>query len=226
VNLSKTLLLATLIHLPVLMPLGAETSEVALPEVATARKDGVAKKERRNKRERRLERLKTENPKLYQEFMDARGSWKDLTKEQRRQARRNWIQATPEAAEFLGKQGKNNRHRKRLKKLESENPKLHEKLKSAREGWKGLSREERKKARKDWIKKTPEAGAYFKKQRKQRRKQRRMRLKSKNPALYDAWKQNRRDWQEVGRKEKRKAREQWMEKNPEARAILHPSQGS
>ena len=109
-----------------------------------------------------MKKLKQKNPKLYQEFQDARGSWRDLEPEQRKQARRNWIQTTPEARKFFEDHQGKRAHGPRLQKLKEQNPQLFEKWNEARKSWAGKSADERKEARKAFVEANPEAKKIIK----------------------------------------------------------------
>ncbi|MBT3784201.1 hypothetical protein HOF92_04435 [bacterium] len=168
-----------------------------------------------------LRKVKSENPELFQNFQDSRGTWRDLSPEQRREARQNWIETTPGAKAYFQKSLVKKARKDRVERLKSENPELFDHLKQARESWKDLDKKERREARREFVEKNPKVKQLFhRKKDRQERKKKIKALKTQNPDLFKLLKEKRKSMKDLSTEEKRKARKELVEAHPELRDIL------
>lgn len=186
------------------------------------------KKQRKNwqnrkERGKRLGKmLQKHNPELFKNFQDARLTWKDLSPEQRQQARRNWIETTPEAKALVKKMQSFRGVGNRMKDFKEKNPALFEKWRAARQSWTGLSREERKAARKAFMVANPEFESMLKMNRNGKRNKSKMReLKSSDPGLFEKVKDHRKAMRDLSPEERKAVRQKFLEANPNLGENLH-----
>lgn len=124
---------------------------------------------RKKNRKKIMRSLKVNNPELFAKFRAEKKKWKGLSTEDRKKARRAFMDANPELRKLLDSAGKTRvmNAKNRLKNLKPEQAK---KLHDAKQSWQNLSREDRKKARKDFMKNNPEIRKSLRKFSKKRRK--------------------------------------------------------
>ena len=124
---------------------------------------------RKKNRKKVMRSLKVNNPELFAKFRAEKKKWKGLSTEDRKKARRAFMDANPELRKLLNSAGKS-RVMNAKNRLKSLNPEQAKKFHGAKQSWQNLSREDRKKARKDFMKSNPEIRKSLRKFSKKRRK--------------------------------------------------------
>tara|TARA_Y100000589_G_scaffold284059_1_gene282670 strand:- start:114 stop:797 length:684 start_codon:yes stop_codon:yes gene_type:complete len=143
------------------------------PQVQSIRRSNTAKRKWRLK----LGKLKKQNPELYEKFRTEKNNWKKLSPEERKAARKAFMEANPEVKNILqGNKNKGGIHGK----FREANPELADKFSQARESWKNLSSEQRKQARKQFMKDNPEIRKSLRKFKKRRKKQKKKEVSEQN----------------------------------------------
>ena len=134
-------------------------------ELRKATKRAIKKKNKKKV----MRSLKENNPELFAKFRAERKKWKNLSPEERRKARKAFMDANPELRKLLNSAAKPSA-RKVKNRAKNLNPEQADKLYEARQSWQNLSREERQEARKDFMKGNPEIRKSLRKFNKKRRK--------------------------------------------------------
>ena len=143
------------------------------PQAQSITRSNIAKRKWRLK----LGKLKKQNPELYEKFRTEKNNWKKLSPEERKAARKAFMEANPEVKNILqGNKNKGGVHGK----LREANPELADKFSQARESWKNMSSEQRKQARKQFMKDNPEIRKSLRKFKKRRKKQKKKEVSEQN----------------------------------------------
>ena len=135
------------------------------PEAQSITKSNKAKRNWRAK----IGKLKQDHPELYEKFKSEKSKWKKLSQKERRAAKKAFMKAHPEVKRAL--QG-NNKAGNVIGKLKESNPELANKFSQARESWKTLQPDQRRQARKQFMRDNPEIRKSLRKFKKNRKKRR------------------------------------------------------
>ena len=135
------------------------------PEAQSIKKANKANRKWRDK----MGKLKQDHPELYEKFKSQKSKWKKLNKQERRAARQAFMKAHPEVKRALqgNKKGDNV-----IGKLKESNPELAKRFSQARESWKTLQQDQRRQARKQFMRDNPEIRKSLQKFKKNRKKRR------------------------------------------------------
>jgi len=135
------------------------------PEAQSIKKANKANRKWRDK----MGKLKQDHPELYEKFKSQKSKWKKLSKQERRAARQAFMKAHPEVKRALqgNKKGDNV-----MGKLKESNPELAKRFSQARESWKTLQQDQRRQARKQFMRDNPEIRKSLRKFKKNRKKRR------------------------------------------------------
>ena len=135
------------------------------PEAQSIKKANKANRKWRDK----MGKLKQDYPELYEKFKSEKSKWKKLNKQERRAARQAFMKAHPEVKRALqgNKKGDNV-----IGKLKESNPELANRFSQARESWKTLQPDQRRQARKQFMRDNPEIRKSLRKFKKNRKKRR------------------------------------------------------
>lgn len=135
------------------------------PEAQSIKKANKANRKWRDK----MGKLKQDYPELYEKFKSEKRKWKKLNKQERRAAKQAFMNAHPEVKRALkgNKKGGNV-----IGKLKESNPELANKFSQARESWKTLQPDQRRQARKQFMRDNPEIRKSLRKFKKNRKKRR------------------------------------------------------
>jgi len=135
------------------------------PEAQSIKKANKANRKWRDK----MGKLKQDHPELYEKFKSQKSKWKKLNKQERRAARQAFMKAHPEVKRALqgNKKGDNV-----IGKLKESNPELAKRFSQARESWKTLQPDQRRQARKQFMRDNPEIRKSLRKFKKNRKKRR------------------------------------------------------
>ena len=135
------------------------------PEAQSIKKANKANRKWRDK----MGKLKQDHPELYEKFKSQKSKWKKLNKQERRAARQAFMKAHPEVKRALqgNKKGDNV-----IGKLKESNPELAKRFSQARESWKTLQPDQRRQARKQFMRDNPEIRKSLQKFKKNRKKRR------------------------------------------------------
>lgn len=134
------------------------------PQAKSIRRSNTAKRKWRIK----LGKLKKQNPELYEKFRKEKRNWNKLSPKERKAARKAFMEANPEVKNILqGNKNKGGDHGK----LREANPELADKFSQAQRSWRNLPSEQRKQARKQFMKDNPEIRKSLRKFKKRRKKQ-------------------------------------------------------
>lgn len=135
------------------------------PEAQSIKKANKANRKWRDK----MGKLKQDYPELYEKFKSQKSKWKKLNKQERRAARQAFMKAHPEVKRALqgNKKGDNV-----IGKLKESNPELANRFSQARESWKTLQPDQRRQARKQFMRDNPEIRKSLRKFKKNRKKRR------------------------------------------------------
>ena len=117
----------------------------------------------------KMSKFKQEHPDLYEKFKSEKRKWKNLNKQERRAAKKAFMDANPEVKRVF--QG-NRKGGNVIAKLKESNPELANKFSQARESWKTLQPDQRRQARKQFMRDNPEIRKSLRKFKKNRKKRR------------------------------------------------------
>ena len=135
------------------------------PEAQSIKKANKANRKWRD----RMGKFKQDYPELYEKFKSEKSKWKKLDKQERKAAKQAFMKAHPEVKRALkgDKKGDNI-----IGKLKESNPELANKFSQARESWKTLQPDQRRQARKQFMRDNPEIRKSLRKFKKNRKKRR------------------------------------------------------
>ena len=146
------------------------------PQAQSITKANKAKRKWRVK----MGKLKQNHPELYEKFKSEKSKWKKLSQPDRRAAKQAFMKAHPEIRKAL--QGEN-KVGHAYGKLKESNPDLANKLSQARESWKTLQPEQRRQARKQFMRDNPEIRKSLRKFKKRRKKRRNTQISDENQEI-------------------------------------------
>ena len=146
------------------------------PQAQSITKANKAKRKWRVK----MGKLKQDHPELYEKFKSEKSKWKKLSQRDRRAAKQEFIQAHPEIRKVLQGEYKVGHA---YGKLKESNPDLANKLSQARESWKTLQPEQRRQARKKFMRDNPEIRKSLRKFKKRRKKRRNTQSSDENQEI-------------------------------------------
>ncbi len=162
--------------------------------------------------------LREKNPELFKQLKEKRKEWKGLSVEERQAARSKWLKKNPQAQSIRRSNTAKRKWRMKLGKLKKQHPELYEKYRTEKSTWKKLSPKDRKAARKAFMAANPEVKNIFQETRSKHRLQ--GKLSEVNPEFADKYTEARRSWKSLSSEQRKQARKQFMQENPEIRKSL------
>lgn len=105
--------------------------------------------------------------------------------------------------------------------LRNQNPELYQEISEKRQEWKNLERDERKKARAEWLKNNPAAKSMMNVGRKDVRQRALKNLKSSNPDLFEKFQTEKKRWKTLPKSERKEARQAFVKAHPELANLIH-----